>query len=618
MIRRKGKGEGQRRAAKAKLLLVPGVDAVAGQHLRQGANGLEAFFPGGSGPHANKPVNLQFLSHFDEETMQAIAQGWTIWNASDATPNSRDTRMQRLTYGFVEWMRETKKAAPNITDIDTALIGEFADFIGKPASAGYVAGRKLRLSLLHAIEEPLFRLSLSDTWQPRLSPDLRRLVEPFGLAKTERKRAAADAPAPRPKTKTIIGRSTYDRLWDEAATRVEADMALHEAQLDELDRLIDKEVALSPATAASPAALATWLIRTYPGGIRGYGRNDPRGIYRRTVSRAQQDAAEALVHPTMEKVLPFIYLTTAFFALNAQVALGMTLDDYRLDEVPGGARRLRIFPDKPRADDRQRHAVAETADPANPARFLPYLERRTAHLRRLVATTLKRHAFLYFEHSKRYPNALLETNDTFGRRMQDLAKACGAGHLSLRQLRLTTLDVVHDITNGNILATRAVANHKTVSTTHTDYRTEAMRNRYEELHGDALQEWERFWGSGGKVDAISRPPRIDRTAATPGYICRAPHQSPVPGEKGRLCQAYGHCPACPLAVVPHRSPHAFRCLQGLLARIEEAEQEMDAASYSARWAEVKVWLVAIHLEMFGPETRAAAEHVVVPLMPKLD
>ena len=89
-------------------------------------------------------------------------------------------------------------------------------------------------------------------------------------------------------------------------------------------------------------------------------------------------------------------------------------------------------------------------------------------------------------------------------------------------MRLTTLDVVHDITNGNILATRAIANHKTVSTTHTDYRTEAMRNRYEELQGDALQEWERFWGSGGKVDAISRPPRIDRTAATPGYICRAP------------------------------------------------------------------------------------------------
>ena len=188
--------------------------------------------------------------------------------------------------------------------------------------------------------------------------------------------------APRPKTKTIIGRSTYDRLWDEAATRVEADMALHEAQLDEFDRLTHEEVTLSPATAASPAALATWLIRTYPGGIRGHGRNDPRGIYRRMVSRAQHDAAEALVHPTMEEVLPFIYLTTAFFALNAQVALGMTVDDYRLEEVPGGARRLRIFPDKPRADDRQRHAVAETSDPANPARFLPYLERRTAHLRR--------------------------------------------------------------------------------------------------------------------------------------------------------------------------------------------------------------------------------------------
>ena len=615
MIRRKAKAEGRRRGEKADGLVILGCDVVAAQYLRTGKRGLEAFFPGGDGPRANKPLNLQFLDHFDDETMRALSEGFAIWNVSDCTPGTRDSRKQNLKYGFVDWMRLHARESPNIAAFDEELIARFATWIGDENSKGFVEDRSRRHALLFAIEEILFRLQLSDTWGPRLSKNIKRLVDPFGSLRREHQRRGL----PEPREKTIMGRSTYDALWDEAATRVETDMAKFEPLLDELNLLREEEIVLDATTAALPAALATWLLRKYGNRVRSYGQNSRHSVYRRIVTRAQHDAAEALLYPRLEILVPYLYLTTAFFALNASVVLNMKQDDYILEDVPGGGRRLRIFPKKPRADSRQRHAVAETDDPSNPAKFLPFLERRTAALRRFANPLDRGNAFIYFEFVERCVMALRETTSTFGNRLRDFAKARSVDKLSLKSLRLTTLDVVHDITNGDIVATRAFANHKTVGTTHTDYRTEAMRNRYEERQGEALEEWERFWGSGGKVDMIARAPSLDRTAATPGYGCLDPMSSPVPGEKkGRLCRAFGQCPACELAVVLHKSPHAFRCLQALLTRIEEAEVELHGPAYLARYAEVKTILVTDHLKRFGKATRHAARDVVIPLIPKLD
>ena len=620
MIRRTTESAAKRRSRLAEATVsTAGIDEIAARHVRLTKDGLEAVFAGGKGANADKPVRLHFLALFDDETSRAIAEGWVVWNA-DKTPNSRYVYAQHLKYGFVTWLRDVEKIIPGLRQIDEALLARFAEWIGTVGSDGYVANRKHRQSFMAGIEQPLRRLQLSDTWAGRLSPELKLLSDPFGAAGDERRSTGSTRPA----TKNVIGRASYESLWNEAATRVEEDFRRYDASLATLERLEESGIVPSSpgaAAATSIEAYAAWLLQAHPTTvIPSYSIASRVAAYKHAVPRAVHEAAERLIYPRLELLLPYIYLTTAFFALNAEVALGMSIDDYRLDEVPGGSRRLRIFPDKPRGDGRQRHAVAETEDRENPARFLPFLERRTRYLRRLAPRGATRNAFLYFDHGDRQVRSIEKTTVYFGVLMKEFGKSAQVVEpISLNKLRLTTLDVVHEITNGDIVAVRAMARHKTTSTTHLDYRTEAMRNRYEELQGEALAEWHRFWGSGGKVDVASRPPKLSRTAATPGYGCLDPKDSPIPGqEEGKLCQAYGQCPICPYAIVFHRSPHAYRCHLALLERLEEAELALDGRAYLARWAEVKIALVTDHLLRFDDATILAATDVAIPLMPSLD
>src|SRR5690606_39934671 len=103
---------------------------------------------------------------------------------------------------------------------------------------------------------------------------------------------------------------------------------------------------------------------------------------------------------------------------------------------------------------------------------------------------------------------------------------------------------------GARLDLRMLLGHASVASPNSHYGATARHRSGAEASAGVQAPRERWISSDGRVDARSRGPNKDRTAATPGFVCLDPFDSPLASQaKGKLCGAYGKCPSCPLATV---------------------------------------------------------------------
>jgi hypothetical protein len=109
-------------------------------------------------------------------------------------------------------------------------------------------------------------------------------------------------------------------------------------------------------------------------------------------------------------------------------------------------------------------------------------------------------------------------------------------------------------------------------------------------------------------------------AATPGWRCLDPYDSPIDGqEKGKLCAAYGACPNCPLANLNARDPYSLARALQLKAKIETAQTVLPALRWLKVWAPrlqrlVDYWLPSIQ----DPAVIAAASKLDLAELPELE
>lgn len=186
-------------------------------------------------------------------------------------------------------------------------------------------------------------------------------------------------------------------------------------------------------------------------------------------------------------------------------------------------------------------------------------------------------------------------------------KQNGLKSFNLSQIRTTIIDEVHLITC-DIIATRNFAKHKTAKTTWSHYTSDGTRRRYRERLGEMLLLRERWLTTSGIIDPrnISLTPSMDRGAATPGFLCLDPMDSPRPGQvKNRLCSAYGECPSCPLCAANVADVGSVSLYQALRFAITSAQGRMGTRTWSVRWGPVLADLDAL-LEHVSPEVSAKA------------
>ena len=141
--------------------------------------------------------------------------------------------------------------------------------------------------------------------------------------------------------------------------------------------------------------------------------------------------------------------------------------------------------------------------------------------------------------------------------------------------RLAFSEAVDGLTDGDAFELRAMLGHRLLSTGQDSYQTTTMQHRQKEQLAGAMTAQERWVTSNGKIDTRSARSDREQTAATQGFCCADPFQSPQPGQRhGKLCTSYGSCPACPLAAADPNEAYALARFLQLQELYEEARAEL--------------------------------------------
>jgi hypothetical protein len=258
-------------------------------------------------------------------------------------------------------------------------------------------------------------------------------------------------------------------------------------------------------------------------------------------------------YPSSRDLVPFVVLLAVHTAYNPDTILGCTHDDISFEPGVGAARvvvepslanvdgdpaaeRVKAKAFKGRARAKQPRSFPVTADPDNPAELLAFLERWTDRIRPHVPPRYANRVFVFGTHRRaRAATSYVNERGTLSNTVwkHSLKKFCrkhGLREFTLRQIRQTVIDLAHELSGGDLRAVLAVGGQRSADTINSHYTSSGARERnYEGLAAAGALMW-RDRMARGRADA-RRAAEIggDVGAATPGWGCLDPYDSPVPG-----------------------------------------------------------------------------------------
>ncbi|MDN5503589.1 MAG: hypothetical protein L0H10_07175 [Comamonas sp.] len=231
----------------------------------------------------------------------------------------------------------------------------------------------------------------------------------------------------------------------------------------------------------------------------------------------------------------------------------------------------------------------DDSDPLSPSCIHRFLLRWTRDIRK-YADSFDEHLFIFAGHSRivrGFHSANHSGSDTDSSWKQAMSQFCienSLDKITIGKIRTTGLNIINEQNNGDLPSTRDAAGHKRGSSTfQLNYMGAAARNKLNENLASVVVTMPRWVESQGSSQIRGAPDHADAGAATPGWHCLDPFESPIPGEhKGRLCSAYGRCPICPLGAINHKSSYS---LARVIQLREEVERALTYLSYE-RWVSV--------------------------------
>ena len=447
--------------------------AVARGILLRGEGTLHAAFPKHQGDRSKKPVPLSFLLGLDPDLATALAEGYALHCLKNVQSADRRYNVANaLKNGFVAYIGRDGAGQVALGDIDEVFLHGFKGWLDNDAREGYTANEQSRAEKLSALQLSLAQLLGSREWKPRLSIRLRLIERPY---KNLGRGTEHNEPMLEP---------DYEKMFGGAANDIAATVPVRKAQWAGM-KLLDGKVASMTQAGRSSEACAVWLEATYGNPVPSYyemGRKD--ADYPRLVRASVHAEAERILYPSLDEIVPMLLVVCAFFALNPTLAFKLRKGgrDYRIDPL-GDLKRLRMYPDKKRASLRQRNVLTVTDDWDNPGQILRYLEDRTERLGEM-RPEIKDRAFAFFSWATRRPVTLNTSDREWKRALKRFADRHKITEFTLDQLRPSTLDLVHELSGGNIIAMQGLATHTTAQTTYTFYTTAAQRLRNREKLGE--------------------------------------------------------------------------------------------------------------------------------------
>lgn len=259
---------------------------------------------------------------------------------------------------------------------------------------------------------------------------------------------------------------------------------------------------------------------------------------------------------------------------------------------------LKVKGDKPRAKRQLLRLLDPTAaDPSQASLNVVFdlLSDMTAKIRPFVAQEHADRLFVFVP-----ARGTIRIPKGFGMRSSDTAADAGWGDnllnfvetnklapFTLSTLRASLLDFVQLVNGGDLEKAREAGNHSSRVITWTHYTSDLVRSLLKEATGEILLTRDRWIATRGVVDPRITEAKADKGCATPGFGCMDPFASPRFNQKaGRLCDAFGECPDCPLVICSPGNPIDVAWWEALQRAIYRSVSTMTANMWQERWAPV--------------------------------
>lgn len=611
------------------------------------------------GEEKEAPVDLSYLLAFPNLTepfVQAVQEDCKSKASAYATCLLIG---RELKSGFFAFLEEKSLNNIRLEQLTTSHVEGFKNWLDradKTEVAIYaLSTREHQMSHLRKVVQYLKR---SDKWAPQLASDLQVRPGMWAGQKGARK------PTP------IIHAEDYRKIYHACKKEI----------IEVTARVRAMRVALQ-ANLSHPAALApepsekTVYGKGVPGNLRN-PYNDlgvllatlhsryPQQILIHEWLNASNDRTLALAvarrgisnitacfYPSARDLVPFVLMMAIHLDYNKATLMGSKVDDYHIFTGKFGrpefaanaslieeedaadsttekeAKKLfRGAPVKKRARYRPQERILPVEDaPDNPAFLWKFLLEWTEWFRPTAGHAWRDRLFLYVP-SSTSPNKRIQGFDgqtnpggdySFNYAYKAFFRDHGLKYYTFKQFRPTGLDIVDVEFGGDIRAKTAAAGHAEVQTTYQSYTTDAQIQRGDEALAQLSAMRERFRRTQGKSDPRRKPEGADIGAATPGWTCTDPYESPL-YEKDKLCSGYGRCPACPLGSINPNDCYSAAQALNLLDAIDKAGETMTPAAWLDRYGPSRKALTQFWLPQLPHHVLEQVRQMKLPPLPPLE
>lgn len=404
----------------------------------------------------------------------------------------------------------------------------------------------------------------------------------------------------------------------------EAEIGLTRLRIAERDRMI-AAADTAPGTSPDFRNLATCLKtlnQNFPGVMP---RHDELLAFNRSLAWAIQTRFSYTrildyFYTTPRQLIPFVVLISAYTAFNVETVLTLKWSDIQFDNIFGQP-VVRITGAKHRSDN-PTVLLEDSDDELGIVSVLNLLRDHTKRIRPHVGTPRDAdRIFIYGQlhgtgcpKAPRHSSGSASGDSSMRWARLNFISDHSLPHFTFDQFRTTILDEAHLITD-DLMTVKTLARHRSLDTGWRHYTSSGTKARYRERLGQTLLLRERWHRSGGKIDPRNTflTPTMDRGAATPGFGCFDPFDSPLPSQrKGRLCAAYGECPSCEMAAANISDSTSAALYLSLRDAIYRAQATLAPQSWSRRWAPVLQALDGL-IGHIPREVRAQADNLIINL-----
>lgn len=604
-------------------------------------------------------VDLSYLlafPHLTEPFAQAI---WEICKSKAFACASCEVMGRELKNGFFVFLKEKSLTDIRLEQLTTYHIEGFKNWLDrtdKTEVAIYrVDTREHRMGHLRRVVQ---YLKQSDKWAPQLASDLN--IRPRMWAGQQGSRR----PTP------IIHAEDYRKIYQackkeiiEITGRVKAMRATLQANLCHPAALAPEPTEKtaygkgvfynSPNPYYDLGVLLATLHHRYPRQILTFewlnALNDR--LLASALKRRGISTITACFYPTARDLVPFVLMMAIHLDYNKATLMGSKVSDYRIftrkfgrsefaasasliEDEDGadstaekeGEKQFRGAPVKKRARYRPQERILPAEDaPDNPAFLWQFLVEWTEWFRPTAAPVWQARLFLYVPGSTS-PNKKMQGFDgqtnpggdfNFANTYKAFFRDHGLKYYTFMQFRPTGLDIVDVEFGGDIRAKQAAAGHATVQTTYQRYTTDAQMQRGDEALAQLSAARERFRKTQGKSDPRRHPEGADIGAATPGWTCADPYDSPL-YETDKLCGDYGRCPACPLGSIDLNDCYSAAQAFNLLDAIDKAVETMAPTAWLERYGPSRKALTEFWLPQIPDHVLEQVRQMKLPPLPPLE